>query len=398
MHVRSLSLHYFRLYVRLELELPPAPILLVGGNAQGKTSLLEAIAYLSLGRSPLTTTDRQLIHRDAELMEGVAFARVGAEVVRRDRTERIEIALQRRTLNDGQARLEKRVTLDGRTVRRAALAGHLNVVTFLPEDVGLVGGSPSRRRRHLDNLLSQVYTDYVEALAAYQNALSQRNALLRHLREFGGDAAQLLPLEETLAQHGVVILRRRWHVLRALTTWADRFYRALMGPSAWLHLAYRPNFAPLYAGDERLVEVWPDEAELRATYRQAFLRWRAEALRRGVTVIGPHRDDVAFIAEDVELGIYGSRGQRRAAVLALRLAELRWLEAKTGETPVLLLDEVLAELDRTRRRHFLDLLGEVEQALLATTDADLFPADYRAGLHTLRVEGGIVTQEEGDGT
>jgi DNA replication and repair protein RecF len=399
MYVRSLSLRHFRTYARLELDFPAAPILLLGANAQGKTSLLEAIAYLALGSSPLTHVERHLIHWSA-VETGMPFAQVQAEVVREDRSDTIEIALEQTQLSNGRSRLRKRIRVNGKTLKRSELAGHLNVVLFLPEDVGLVGGPPSGRRRHLNDLLSQVHADYVEAYDKYRSALSRRNALLRHLRDDGGDPSQLEPLEGILATTGVTVSLHRRRLVAALSLHVDRFHQELTGGKAWLQLQYEPNFDPLQppAIDYQLgllpqeTPTAPvDEGQLREAYRASLVRNRRRAIRRGATVLGPHRDEVRFISQGVDLGTFGSRGQQRTAVLAVRLAELQWLSHETGESPVLLLDEVLAELDRERRRYLLALLGEVEQTIMATTDAEMFPATFREGTYTLRVNEGIIT-------
>ncbi|MBN2005358.1 MAG: DNA replication/repair protein RecF [Anaerolineae bacterium] len=399
MHIRSLSLRQFRMYSRLELDLPAAPILLLGANAQGKTSLLEAIAYLALGHSPLTHMDRHLIHWNS-VQADMPYAHLRADVTHHDHTEEIEIALQHRTLSNGQSRLEKRIRVDQHAIRRAGLAGHLNVVMFMPEDVELVCGAPTGRRRHLDDLLSQVYPVYVEALNKYQSALSRRNALLRHLRGRGGDKRQLAPLEEVLAQTGVTISLHRRRAVGALTFFADRLHQDLTGGTAWLQLQYQPNFDTLKppALDYQMgllpqtaTESPVDEAALQSAYQAMFESRRRQEVERGMTLVGPHRDELRFISAGMDVGVFGSRGQQRTAVLALRLAELRWLEHVTRESPVLLLDEVLAELDRARRGYLLGLLGEVEQTILATTDAEMFPEEFRKKTTPLQVKGGIVT-------
>lgn len=399
MHIRSLSLRQFRTYNRLELDLPAAPILLVGANAQGKTSLLEAIACLALGRSPLTHIDQHLLHWQAVQAE-MPFAHIQAHVQRRDHTEDLEIALEQATTANGQRRMNKRYRIDQRRVRRADLAGHLNVVLFLPEDMALVGGPPTERRRHLDDLLCQVYPEYVEADSAYQAALSRRNALLRHLRGRGGDAVQLDPLEEKLAHAGVTLSLYRRRVIAALNAHTDALHQDLTGGQAWLQLHYQPSFDALKppALDYQMgllpeTNAAPpvDEAGLRAAYREELRRRRRKEMDSGMTTMGPHRDELRFISNGVDLGTYGSRGQQRTVVLALRLAALRWLEKETGEPPILLLDEVLAELDRARRGYLLDVLGTMEQTILATTDAEMFPEAFRRATLTLEVAGGIIT-------
>jgi len=397
MYIRSLSLRQFRAYNRLELDLLQKAGLLLGANAQGKTSLLEAIAYLALGRSPLTHTDQHLIHWNS-VQANLPFAHLKTEVVRRDRTDTLEIALQRRAASNGIVRLEKKIQLNQHVIRRADLSGHLNVVLFTPEDVSLAGGPPADRRAHLDDLLSQVYPEYVEALTQYEAAMSRRNALLRHLRGARSDLRQLAPFEETLVQTGVTLSLYRRKAVAGLNFYADRLHQELTGGSTWLQLQYAPNFDPLKppAVDYQMGLLSPateppvDLATLHEAYRAMFNRRRKHEIERGVTLTGPHRDELRFISEGVDIGLFGSRGQQRTVVLALRLAELRWLEQETGESPVLLLDEVLAELDRARRTYLLNLLGNVEQAILATTDAEMFPETFRRKTLTLEVKAGII--------
>jgi DNA replication and repair protein RecF len=398
MYIQNLSLRQFRTYNRLELDLPAAPILLLGANAQGKTSLLEAIAFLALGASPLTHVDQQVIHWAAE-EAAMPYAHLKGEVHRRNRTETLEVAMEHKGLSNGQRRMQKSFRVDQRSVRRSELAGHLNVVLFLPEDLQLVHGSPSERRGYLDNLLSQAYPTYIEVYGAYRKAVSRRNALLRHLRKRGGDPLQLAPLEERIVRSGVTVSLYRRRVIRELTAHIDHLHRELTGGQAWLRLRYEPDFDPLRPPanahadplSEAEEETAIDVEVLYEAYRQAFALRRQQEIERGMTLVGPHRDEMRFISNERDLGVFGSRGQQRTAVLALHLAELRWLEQLSGESPVLLLDEVLAELDRARRSYLLDLLGNVEQTILATTDAEMLPDSFRRRTTTFQVSEGIVT-------
>jgi DNA replication and repair protein RecF len=403
MHIRKLELRQFRTYRRLELDLPVAPILLLGANAQGKTSLLEAIAFLALGTSPLTNVDQHVINWEAE-EAAMPFAHLYAEIVHEDaEIETVEIALERKQLSNGHYRMNKSIHIDQHGVRLSELAGHLNVVLFLPEDLDLISGSPSGRRRYLDNLLAQVYPTYVDVHSVYRKAVSRRNALLRHLRERGGDPLQLAPLEEKLVKTGVTVSLFRRRVIHELTLHLDRLHRELTGGQAWLKLQYQPNFEPIRPPDvdgetDPLIEKMEDQAldieALYDAYRETLVRKRRQEIARGMTVVGPHRDEMRFISNGRDLGTFGSRGQQRTAVLALHLAELRWLEHETGESPVLLLDEVLAELDRARRGYLLDLLDGVEQTILATTDAEMFPESFRKQATIFRIAGGTIRREQ----
>jgi len=410
MHIRYLSLTNFRNYARLELTLPERPLLLHGANAQGKTSLLEAVYLLATGSSPLTPLDRQLIKWEAEA-EGLPYARVWAEVVRRDRIQEVEVVLEKKSLANGTTRLQKTIRVDRARKRRADLTGRLNVVLFMPQDVELVAGPPAGRRRYLDDTLCQVDRAYCAALERYNEALRQRNVTLRHLRDEGGDPAQLAPFEEVLAREGVIVANGRRELVAALSQRADRIHQRLTGGAEWLRLEYRPNFDPTappalkyqmglglrsYEGPPPGVGA----EGLVAAFRQALLARRADAIARGMTLTGPHRDEMRLVTgspaqgtHEVDMGIYGSRGQQRTVVLALKLAELEWMRERTGEAPVLLLDEVLAELDVARRRYLLAQVDSVEQAMLTTTDPGMFSAEFRRRVVSWEVRGGIVRSE-----
>lgn len=407
MRIRYLSLTNFRNYARLELTLPHQSVLLHGGNAQGKTSLLEAIYLLAAGSSPLTSSDRELIRWQAEA-EGLPYGRVWAEIERGDQRMELDIVLEKRTLSNGNTRLQKTIRVDRTQKRQSDLSGKLNVVLFTPQNVDLVAGSPSGRRRYMDDALCQVQSTYSKALDRYTQALRQRNAALRHVRDEGGNPAQLAPFESTLARHGVIIAQRRRAFLEDLSARARVIHEQLTGGQEWLRLNYLPNFDPAtppvlkhHVGMElRDQREPPDEVgleELVEAYRRALVERRRREIGRGMTIFGPHRDEIRFIAgtpalgtHQVDLGTYGSRGQQRTAVLSLKLAELRWMREQTQETPVLLLDEVLAELDRDRRAYVQEQVNSVEQAILTATDPEMFSAEFVARAAVLRVEAGIV--------
>jgi len=410
MHIRYISLTNFRNYTRLELALPQSPLLLYGANAQGKTNLLEAVHLLSAGSSVLTSVERQLIRWGAE-EEGLPYARVWAEVVRGGRVQELEVVLEKRTNGNGTDRLLKTLRVDRKRRQRVDFTGHLNVVLFMPQDMELIAGAPMQRRRYMDDTLSQVDVAYAGALERYREALRQRNAALRYLREDGGDPAQLLPFEDILAREGVRIVNCRRQLLAVLSRRADRIHQQLTGAADWLHLAYMPSFdpaAPSGLDHQRALGLIPrqdlpvemGEAELAAAFRSMLQARRAEEVARGTTVVGPHRDEFRVFSgnpaqgtHEVDLGTYGSRGQQRTAVLALKLAELEWMRDETGESPVLLLDEVLAELDADRRTYLLAQVNVVEQALLTATDVEMFSPAFRQQAAMWRVQAGIVNTE-----
>jgi DNA replication and repair protein RecF len=405
MHVRHLSLTNFRLYSRLEADLPTGPLILVGANAQGKTSLLEAVYCLATAQSHHAASDRQLINFLA-LSETQPFAKIVAEVARGDGVARIDIRIILDPGNNGDARLRKEIYLNGVKKRVGELAGRVNVVLFLPQNLVMIEGAPADRRRYLDIALCQVNPAYNFALGEYGKVLSQRNALLKTLQDnpsHSGAEAQLDFWDVKLCEHGALIIAARTAALADLEALASPLHRDLTAGSDGLRLAYHPAFDPVAPSDGQIGlpldvpvhRVGIPEAEIQERLKQKLRASRMEEIARGATLSGPHRDEVRFIANGIDVGTYGSRGQARTAVLALKLAEMEWMRAKTGEWPILLLDEVLAELDTRRRRDLLARAGVAEQCLMTTTDLNLFPPGFVSNAAVWQVQAGRLLPEFG---
>ncbi|MFC1463540.1 MAG: DNA replication/repair protein RecF [Candidatus Brachytrichaceae bacterium NZ_4S206] len=397
MLVRHLSLTNFRLYARLELDLPRGLVIVQGDNAQGKTSLLEAIYFLATAHSPHTHADRQVIRWGAEEEGPYPYAMLRANIERSDGLHLIEIALQRGESN----RLRKEIRIDRVARRGIDLVGQLNVVLFLPGDVELVAGAPALRRDFLDAALSQVDADYVRALDRYTRALAQRNALLKQAQERALDPDELAIWDDQLVPAGVEIALRRRRAVAELARLAMPIHRELSNGSEYLQIIYQPNFDPARPGtlaapyqvsiDDSQPPAGVDRRDLQAAFRQALNERRREEIARGMTLVGPHRDEVRFIANGMDLGDFGSRGQQRTAVLALKLAQVAWMRECTHEEPVLLLDEVLAELDPHRRRCLLQRIGGAHQTIVTTTDIQRFDRDFVRHATALQVCAGVVS-------
>ncbi len=405
MHLKHISLTNFRLYARLEASLPAGPLLLVGANAQGKTSLLEAVFFLATGQSHHAAADRQLIHFLA-LSEPQPFARLVAEVETQRETLRIEIRLVREPGAGADGRLRKEVLINGVKKRVGDLAGRVQAVLFLPQDLGIVEGAPADRRRYLDLALGQVDPAYHAALSEYAKVLPQRNALLKQLQERGGSPDQLEFWDDKLCELAGTLMAARLAALAELEALAGPLHRDLTAGAEGLRLAYHPAFDLAAAPDGQLGlplqvpvhQVGVSAAEIEGRLRAKLRASRAEEIARGLTLSGPHRDELRFIANGLDVGLYGSRGQARTAVLALKLAETAWMRARAGEWPILLLDEVLAELDVNRRRDLLRRLDRADQCLMTTTDRDLFPEEFqtRAAIWTVQ-NGRLVTEKTAGG-
>ena len=330
----------------------PGPQLIWGPNAAGKTSLLEAVILLARGHSHRTTTDAELIRWGADL------ARVEGRLGPADA---VEVALLRPGSGAAAGGGRKRIRVNGVPRRPRSLAEHLRVVVFAPEDMLLVAGPPALRRTVLDHLASSLSPGYAADLATYGRALQQRNGLLRAIREETGSRDDLRYWDPPFLDAGGAIVAARHRLLDTLA-----------GPLAAAHAEIAPDEASHGAlGIQYLTNAPAMRTE---TPRDALERRLAETAEKelwnGTTLVGPHRDDVAFVLEGRDLAAFASRGQQRTAILALKLAELDLLGAHDGRPPLALLDDVFSELDPARRAHLVHRITALPQAFITTTTLD----------------------------
>ena len=403
MHLRRLSLTNFRNYARLELTLPTGISVVQGQNAQGKSNLLEAITYLATSRSPRTSSDSELLNW-AALEEPYPYVRLAAELQRGERTELVDITL---LPGKGNGRFRKQVRINGVNKRALDIVGVMPVVLFRPEDVDLVSGSPSLRRRYLDIALCQMKSVYCRALSQYNKTLSQRNALLRNLRENPQNAAaQLRYWNEKLVETGSLVMAERQWFINEIEREASLRHLDLSGGYERLTIRYLPSFDPghrpehdraSYPSTNSLRERGVSYGDLspeqvRASFLAHLHAGRTRDLAAGMSLLGPHRDDLGFYLGNRNLRHFGSRGQQRTAALASKMAELAIMAAVGGESPILLLDDVMSELDAVRRGMVVDALLSAPQAIITTTDWERFDDAFLAIAHTLHVHGGQLTE------
>lgn len=379
MRLASLSLSTFRLIGSAEIVLSPGANLFVGENAQGKTTILEAVSYLAKGRSFRTAKDRECLS-DIHAA-GVDQPRVAA-VEGKFATRKTEHII--RAAISSQA---KAFWLDGKPLRKLGdLWGALNIVTFVPEDLGLVRGAPPLRRELMDSLLAQTSRFDLLTMQSYMTSLRHRNALLRT-----GNASkdQFEAYEHQMAEHGARYLLAREQLLSKFSVSASEQLLQLSGEREGLVLRHEPG--------------WPQSASLRlqadsdlALLQQKLADWwslvRPSDQERGFTQHGPHRGDLALLLAGRDARPFASQGQSRTIALALRLAEREIIEKLRGEPPILLLDDVLGELDRNRARHFFRLLSSQGiQSLLTATDAAMIEAEMPVAARFV-VKGGEVSR------
>jgi DNA replication and repair protein RecF len=398
MHLTRLSLTNFRNFARLDIDLERGTLVLVGNNAQGKTSLLEAIYYVSTLVSFHAENDRQLINFIA-CREPLAVARIVADYQRGGNAHRLEARIiQEPNGSNGNHKVRKEILLDGVKQKIVQVIGQFNTVLFIPQMLQIAEGAPEERRRYLNLALSQIEPGYAQNLSDYQRVLTQRNALLKQLFERGGDEKQLDFWDEKLTRFGARIIHARIAAIREIERAAATIHLELTRNGEVLRLVYQPSYDPIPQPERQYMlpldtnldrSGIPVEA-IETGFREAISKLHAEEIKRGVTTVGPHRDELRFLGNGIDLGSFGSRGQMRTLILALKLAEVSWMHAKTGHWPVFLLDEVLAELDLQRRNDLLSHLVACEQAILTTTDLDLFARELIDHAHICRIQDGQI--------
>src|ERR1044071_7690178 len=401
MFLKRLSLTNFRKFARLDVDIPRQVVVLVGANAQGKTSVLEAIYFLAAFTSFQTHADRQIVNFYEAKNNSLTVTRLIAEYQRSKSKHRLEarLILEPTGVLNAQ-RLRKEVLLDGVKKPVNEIIGHFNAVVFVPQMSQIIEGAPEDRRRYLNLALAQSTPAYARILSEYNQALTQRNALLKLLGDRGGSGDQLEVWDETLARLGAQIILWRIEAIQQIERLASRVHNELTRGSEILRLSYDPALDPLPKPSGQLglkIDTIVDRsrlelAEIQDGFRVRLRDIRSEEIARGVTTIGPHRDELRFLANDIDLGNYGSRGQVRTTLLSLKLAEVNWMKDRTGEWPVILLDEVMAELDLLRRADLLKYVGESEQVLFTTTDLQLFPQEFIEKTDIWKVSGGKVEQ------
>jgi DNA replication and repair protein RecF len=400
MHVTHLTLDEFRSYYHLDLEVPPAGLRIVGLNASGKTSLLEALVILATTRSPRTNSERETVRWGSGEDYGTApYARLSADVVTSERTRHLEISLE---LPEGTTRLaRKKFRVDGHGVRAHDMVGVLRAVLFSPEDVQVVTGPPAERRRQMDILISQIDRTYLRALSRYGKVLSQRNGLLRQFSKDRVDprsrsaVTQISFWDEELISEGSKIVAARLVALDRLAALvAERSHYLIAGSE--IGLQYIPRLQiPSWDVDERR-----DHGALQQRVQSLFINQleeaRPEEFRRGTTVLGPQRDDFALKLDGRPMDAYGSRGQQRLGVIALKLSEADLIMEQTGERPLILLDDVLSELDEVHRSLLLEAISS-EQCQILVTSAGEAPLDHPAleRLPIMQLKSGSVVERSG---
>jgi DNA replication and repair protein RecF len=375
----------YRNLQRVELRLTPGNTAFVGENAQGKSNLLEAIYLLATMRIARAETDVQVVRRDA-MSDVLPAARVVATVARAEGPLKLELTVLARPGANGPV-ATKTVKVNGVARRLSQAVGRMTAVLFTAEDLAMITGPPSLRRRYLDMTLVQVDPSYAGARSRFERILTQRNSLLKRIREGLAKRDELRFWDDGLAKDGGLLFQRRAAALGVTAGHAAEAHDHL-APGEKLTIRYKPGME--IRGDVRF-----SEAETEEWYAASLAGGTERDVAAGMTLTGPHRDDVQFILDGLEASGFASRAQQRTIALSLRLAEARFLTDERGDSPILLLDDILSEMDANRRRSVFTAIGDVEQMLLTGTDLDRFEDGFLAVSSLYLVEKGSARPVDG---
>jgi DNA replication and repair protein RecF len=366
-YLNRLHLRHFRNYREQEIIFSAPKTILLGDNAQGKSNLLEAVELLSTLKSHRVTRDRDLV------LAGETESKITAQLTRKYGSIDLALTLRdkgRRTANLNHENLK----------RQLDFLGQLNAVEFSALDLDLVRGNPETRRQWIDSLLFQIEPVYAHILHEYQRVLKQRNSLLKQAEQRTLDPAELELWNHQLITTGTKVIRRRARIIDRLAPIAQIWHTRISKNTELLKIIYTSNITIIENTSESIYQAFIDRLHLRHAAEQSL----------GNTIVGPHRDEIELTINHTPAKAYGSQGQQRTLVLALKLAELELIEQIVGEPPLLLLDDVLAELDLTRQNRLLSVIEDRFQTLITTTHLGAFDAKWLDSSQILHVRSGEI--------
>lgn len=346
MYIERLALTNYRNYETLDLSFSPEINVLIGENAQGKTNIMEAIYVLSMAKSHRTSNDRELIRWEQE------YGKIEGNIKRKYGNLPLELVISKKGKKARVNHLEQN--------RLSHYIGQLNVVMFAPEDLNLVKGSPSVRRRFLDMEIGQISPVYLHDLLTFQKVLKQRNAILRDNRGKSNFNNVMFDIyTEQYIQVAIQIIRKRFYFMELLQKWAEPIHKGISRGMESLKVSY---------GTLKDLNSGQTTEEMENVFEKRLTEMRSREVERGLTLLGPHRDDLHFHVNGYDIQTFGSQGQQRTTALSLKLAEIELVKQEVGESPILLLDDVLSELDDFRQSHLLNTIQGEVQTFVTTTN------------------------------
>ena len=370
MYIEEVSLTNYRNYVKMNVSFENKVNLILGENAQGKTNIMESIYVLAMAKSHRTSNDKDLIRWEEE------YAKIEGRVKKRNSSHPLQLVISKKGKKAKFNHIEQQ--------KLSQYIGNLNIVMFAPEDLNLVKGSPQIRRRFIDMEIGQVSPVYMHDLSQYQKVLQQRNHLLKQLQTGRQKDQTILDVITTqLINIAVKIVLKRFEFLFLLQKWAEPIHFGISRGSETLEVKYKPSIE---------VSEETDLSKMIEAYEEKFAKMKEREIERGVTLAGPHRDDLAFYVNQKDVQTFGSQGQQRTTALSLKLAEIELIFSEIGEYPILLLDDVLSELDNFRQSHLLNTIQGKVQTFVTTTSVDGIDHDTLNEAATYKVKAGEISK------
>jgi DNA replication and repair protein RecF len=366
--IEEIELTNYRNYEKISILFEDKVNVILGENAQGKTNVMESIYVLAMAKSHRTSNDKELIRWDEE------YAKIEGRVQKRNGPLSLQLVISKKGKKAKSNHLEQQ--------KLSQYVGNMNVVMFAPEDLNLVKGSPQIRRRFIDMEIGQVSAVYLHDLSQYQKILHQRNHYLKQLQtKRQHDQTMLDVLTSQLIQAAVKIVKKRFEFLVLLQKWAEPIHHGISRGLERLQIEYNPSIEVLETTDlSKMIDV----------YDEKFAKIREREIERGVTLAGPHRDDLAFFVNGKDVQTFGSQGQQRTTALSLKLAEIELIHSEIGEYPILLLDDVLSELDDFRQSHLLNTIQGKVQTFVTTTSVEGIHHETLEQAATYEVSAGLI--------
>ncbi|MBM7580578.1 DNA replication/repair protein RecF [Jeotgalibacillus terrae] len=373
MHIEQLELTHYRNYDKLTLTFDNNVNVILGENAQGKTNVMESIYVLAMAKSHRTSNDKDLIQWHEE------YAKIEGRVMKQHGALPLELVISKKGKKAKVNHLEQS--------KLSRYVGHMNVVMFAPEDLHLVKGSPQVRRRFIDMEIGQVSAVYLHDSSLYQKILLQRNHYLKQLQaRKQTDQTMLEVLTDQFVEMAAKIVVRRFQYLKLLQEWAEPIHKGISRGLETLEVVYKPSVQ---------VTAGASQQEVEEVFREKLASVRQREIERGVTLAGPHRDDLQFLVNGHDVQTFGSQGQQRTTALSIKLAEIELIHAEIGEYPILLLDDVLSELDDFRQSHLLNTIQGKVQTFVTTTSVEGIDHQTLNEATTFIVEDGVMKKTGG---
>jgi DNA replication and repair protein RecF len=367
LRLKTIHLRNYRNYEELTLETSDGVNIFIGPNAQGKTNLLEAVNVLALTKSHRTHSVKELIRWGSDQ------AALSCRLDKKYGTHQLDLSL---------TKLGKVAKVNGLEQKKLShYVGTMNVVLFAPEDLYIIKGTPTVRRRFLNMEIGQVQPSYFHEVNQYEKVLSQRNNFLKQLHSGSSHGSILEIWNEQLAGYGIKIMKKRQSFINKLQLWAQTINSQIAGEGEQLRISYSPSFD---------MEAEPDDAVLFERYMIKLSQTSEQDLRRGITSVGPHRDDLLFHINGKEVQTFGSQGQQRTAALSLKLAEIELIHEETGEFPILLLDDVMSELDERRQLQIIHTFTDKLQTFITATGTESIHSQRMTDAKLYRIREGCV--------